>query len=91
MQKLMLSCERATFLITKEMHGTITFNEKVQMRFHLMACKYCTLFKKQSRFVNDNVEHLHRHPNDSFPDGKLDDTRKAAMEQALQEELKKGK
>lgn len=89
MQKLMLSCEQATFLITKEMSGTITFSEKIKMQFHLMACRYCTLFKKQSRFINDNVEHLQRHSSETLPENKLNDARKEAMEQALKAALKK--
>lgn len=91
MQTLMLNCEQATFLITKEMSGNITFSEKIKMQFHLMACKYCRLFKKQSRFLNDSVEHLHRHSNENLPDSKLDDARKEAMEQTLNAELNKSK
>jgi len=89
MRKLMLSCVQATFLVTKEMSGTITFWEKIKMQLHLMVCKYCRLFKKQSRFIDDNVEQLHQDSSKYLLDRKLDDTKKAAMDQAMQAELNK--
>ena len=89
MRKLMLNCEQATFLIAKEMSVTLTFTERIKMRFHLMACKYCSLFKKQSRFINLNVEHLHQPTSEVFLEDLLDDTTKQAMEQALHTELNK--
>jgi len=42
----MLSCDKATFLITKEQEGKISFIRKIQLELHLKACKFCSLFKK---------------------------------------------
>ena len=89
MRKLMISCDKATFLITKAQEGEISFIEKIDLELHLMACKFCKLFRKQSSFLSDNVEHLGKHPNESLPNSKLTDARKAAIQQALQEELNK--
>ena len=88
MRKSMLSCDKATFLITKEQEGEISFMQKIQLEMHLMACKFCTLFKKQSAFISDNVDHLHQHSEESLPD-KLEDERKVSMKKAMQSELEK--
>ncbi|MBN4062132.1 hypothetical protein JYU20_02920 [Bacteroidales bacterium AH-315-I05] len=90
MQIMMLNCEQATFLVTKETSGTITFSEKIKMQFHLLVCKYCRLFKKQSTFLSENINHQHQHSDKCLPDCKLEDSRKARMQEILQAELKKG-
>jgi len=54
MQKLMLSCKKATELIDKKIHSGISRDEKVKLYFHTMICSACTNYEKQSQKI-DNV------------------------------------
>lgn len=89
MRKIMLTCEKSTLLIVKEQEGKITFREKLQLRMHLLACRFCRLFKKQNAFIASNIENLHQHPELCIP-SKMDDFRKGSIEKALHAELEKG-
>jgi len=87
--KLMLNCQETSSLITKETEGTISFGEGLQLKMHVMMCKFCRLFRKQSRFISDSTKHLSDQTDGSFPDHSIKEDRKAAINKAIQEELNK--
>lgn len=60
-----LSCERATFLMSKKEEGKLTLKEKLQLKLHLRICDFCTRFQKQVRFFTTHAPdtHLHTHRN----------------------------
>lgn len=47
-----LSCEKATFLIEKQLHASLSPLEKLQLRAHLSLCKYCTAYKYKAIFLD---------------------------------------
>lgn len=47
-----LSCEKATFLIEKQLHTSLSPLEKLQLRVHLSLCKYCTAYKHKAVFLD---------------------------------------
>lgn len=47
-----LSCEKATFLIEKQLHISLSLLEKLQLRTHLSLCKYCTAYKVKAIFLD---------------------------------------
>lgn len=47
-----LSCEKATFLIEKQLHASLSPLEKLQLRVHLSLCKYCTAYKYKAIFLD---------------------------------------
>jgi predicted anti-sigma-YlaC factor YlaD len=47
-----LSCEKATFLIEKQLHTTLSPLEKLQLRGHLSLCKYCRAYKEKAIFMD---------------------------------------
>lgn len=47
-----LSCEKATFLIEKQLHTSLSPLEKLQLRVHLSLCKYCTAYKVKAIFLH---------------------------------------
>ena len=49
---MMLSCDTATFLITKASFDKLSFMERIKLRLHLAGCKYCRRFKKQSEYIS---------------------------------------
>lgn len=52
MNKVMLDCDTATFLITKNEYVSLPCIEKMQLKLHLATCKFCRRFKKQSSFLS---------------------------------------
>lgn len=52
MQKLILSCKKATELIDKKNHAGISRDEKVKLYFHTMMCSACTNYAKQSVLID---------------------------------------
>lgn len=52
MAGMMLSCDEATFLISKERDTRLTFREKLNLRMHLLSCKICMRFEKEIRAID---------------------------------------
>ncbi|MEG0647960.1 MAG: hypothetical protein RR471_12415 [Bacteroides sp.] len=48
-----LSCQKATFLIEKQLHTSLLPLEKLQLRTHLSLCKYCTAYKHKAVFLDN--------------------------------------
>ncbi len=52
MDKIMLSCDTATLLITKSEYTRLSCVERIQLKIHLAGCKFCRRFKEQSEFIS---------------------------------------
>ncbi|HBH83576.1 MAG: hypothetical protein A2X05_18710 [Bacteroidetes bacterium GWE2_41_25] len=48
MNKMFLSCLKATELIEKRHHFKLTLTEKIQLKVHKAMCDACTMYEKQS-------------------------------------------
>ncbi|TRX66160.1 zf-HC2 domain-containing protein [Carboxylicivirga sp. M1479] len=51
----MITCKEATYLISKREQDVLSFAERLQLKFHLMMCKYCRRFAEQVHFLNDAI------------------------------------
>ncbi|CAN5414117.1 hypothetical protein BH23BAC1_BH23BAC1_42620 [soil metagenome] len=58
----MLSCRKATELIEKKLNNNLSKIEKIQLFLHTSMCDACTLYEKQSKFID---EALKKHLNGS--------------------------
>ena len=47
-----LSCQKSTFLIEKQLHTSLSPLEKLQLRTHLSLCKYCTAYQHKAVFLD---------------------------------------
>ena len=47
-----LSCEKATFLIEKQLHTSLSPVESVQLRIHLSLCKFCASYQYKAVFMD---------------------------------------
>lgn len=61
MKQVILSCKKATWLISLKEEGKLTFTQKIQLRMHLAVCSMCKLFEKQTLFISKNARHLLEH------------------------------
>ncbi|MBK8501547.1 MAG: hypothetical protein IPL46_04690 [Saprospiraceae bacterium] len=68
MKKLMLSCRAASELIERKHHAKLSFWERLQLAYHKTMCDACSLYDKQSGFL----ERLFNSDTDPSEDLKLD-------------------
>lgn len=57
MQKIFLSCLKATQLIEKKFYVKLKLSEKLQLKLHKTMCKACSNFDKQSAFIENAFKH----------------------------------
>lgn len=79
MHYLMLSCHQATLLMTKNEYQKLSLTENMQLKMHLMGCKFCRAFDKQNKILTDKINKIHTHPVDL----ELHPEKKIAIQQSL--------
>jgi len=77
-------CKDATYLTVKSEHAPLKVSEKILLNFHLMMCKYCRYFVKQSKKINS----LFRASYDKN-ELNLSEDKKQALNQLITKNLKK--
>ena len=55
---IMLSCEDTTHLVVKKAYEKLSLWDRMRIFMHLSMCKYCSLFEKQNKFLDDQVAKL---------------------------------
>lgn len=55
---MMLSCEDTTHLVVKKAYEKLGWWDKMRLFMHLGMCKYCSLFEKQNKLIDDQVANL---------------------------------
>jgi hypothetical protein len=75
---IMITCKRASFLVTKKEEGKIGIMEQIQLQMHLSICSLCRLFEKQSWLIGSNAKNMHIHKEEH-----LSDSRKQAIKNLL--------
>jgi len=59
MQKIMLSCKQATFFSSIKSFRELKLVNKIQLKLHLMMCKNCAEFDKQSQIIDNSLHDFH--------------------------------
>ena len=59
MNILFLSCLKATELIEKKLHFSLSRKEKYQLKMHKMMCNACRQYENHSYFIDKNLKHHH--------------------------------
>lgn len=85
----MVSCEHATALSSRKEDRGLSWYQNLQLRFHLLFCKYCRRFVRQNKHLSQVLEQHGTSPEQptSTAFAPLDEAQKAAMEAVLQEKL----
>lgn len=80
-------CKDATMLVEKRLQQPISFIERMGLTLHLLICKYCRRYAKQSRLIDAAVhESLEQQPSATdVPDANT----KQAWENMIAENMKK--
>lgn len=77
-----MSCRQATYLSELEREGKLTFGRRFGLWFHLLYCKVCALFVKQTNAVN---RHIHDYANTQAHT--LDNARREKIQHLLDKEI----
>ena len=88
MLKMMINCEQATYLIDKEQYTPLSFKDKFDLRFHLMTCKFCQLYKVESQLINDKLTQVFKFDEVEL---KLSDNQKKKIIEKLKLETNQNK
>jgi hypothetical protein len=57
-QDFIMSCEKATYLLTKSQYQKLSFIKKMHLQLHLLTCGACTQFAKQLKYLSIVFEKL---------------------------------
>jgi len=52
MSKLMITCKKATEMIERNNSNDLSMSELMKLKFHLILCKACKFYEKQSRLID---------------------------------------
>ena len=61
MKFLMISCKKATYLLSKKEENRLSWIERWQLRGLLSICSFCSKFEQQTGWIILNSRHLHEH------------------------------
>ena len=86
MEKIMLDCNQATYLITKSEFESLGCIQKIQLKMHLAYCKFCRRFAQQNKIISETLEdfkkidagHLHLH---------LSEKQQAKLKETIESEI----
>lgn len=81
MHYMMLSCDTATFYITKSEYQKLGCKENMQLKAHLMGCKLCRSFNQQNAILSNKLNTIQHDP----PKAELSPDKKAEIEKALKQ------
>jgi predicted anti-sigma-YlaC factor YlaD len=52
---MMISCKRATELVEIQFEKKLSFKQQFQLKLHLLLCKVCDIYAKQSAKLNQMI------------------------------------
>jgi len=52
MNRIMMSCKKATELIERKHDSKLSLKDGFQLNMHLLMCKTCIAYEKQSKLLN---------------------------------------
>ncbi len=53
MDAVMLNCDQASLLISKQLDGKISWIDKIRLKLHLLNCEFCNRFNLQSKKIDE--------------------------------------
>ncbi len=86
MDKVMLDCDEATYLITKSEVEKIGCVKRIQLKMHLAGCKFCRRFKVQSELIDKSLktlEDIHLNNSNKQSSAKLPKEKKEEFQQMI--------
>lgn len=82
------NCKRATFLIEKKANTRLTAREWLDMQAHLAICPLCTLYRQQSKLIQETMLSVFRRRKEHTVN--MEAGKKHKIAELIQERLNKG-
>ena len=87
-QDFMMSCEKATHLLTKSQYQKLSFTKKLHLKIHLLTCDACAQFAKQLKYLSIIFENLKKSADKVKLDEKYKSEIQLNIEKYIQNEKK---
>jgi hypothetical protein len=78
MKMLNISCKKAAEYMCKKEERSLSFWQRFQLSYHLLACGLCRIFQQQDEWLKNNINKVDDHCK-----GCLSDTEKQAILEKL--------
>ncbi len=78
MKFLMVSCKKATFLLSKKEENKLSWLDRIRLKSHMLMCNICHRFEEQAGFIISQSR-LENHQESLSPE------RKETMKKVLQD------
>ena len=88
MNKIMLSCDTATYLITRNEFERLSCLKRMQLKMHLAGCKYCRRFAEQSKYISEQITKM-KELNTHKPAVCLSEKQKQKIHVAIEDQIGK--
>lgn len=53
--RMMITCEKAAFLISKKQDKKLSMKEDFQLRMHLLGCRFCRAYERDIGMLSDRI------------------------------------
>lgn len=83
---VMISCKKATELMSKAMDEELSMAESAQLKIHLFICEFCQQFKMQLEQLRKALRRMHAEgetQEHTPPDKHLPESRKARLKELV--------
>jgi len=81
--KIMISCHEATYLISKKQEDKLSLTEQMKLSLHLMYCKYCNRFAKQTKQITKSIKEMNKRIKKNSVKIKLTEEQKNRIRKAM--------
>ena len=89
MNKLMLSCDEATLLITRSDFEQLSSIKQFKLKMHLASCSMCRNFKQQSSIITSQINVLKKDLDTNKMRIALSDDSKKNLQDLINKNLQK--
>jgi hypothetical protein len=86
LNKIFINCKQATYLSERKREGKLDVAEGLGLWIHLLYCKFCKQFVRQVELLQTITHKFYQSAEQRFH---LTPTRKAQLQKAFDEQLKK--
>ncbi|MEY5048265.1 MAG: hypothetical protein RLZZ175_1624 [Bacteroidota bacterium] len=86
--KILLTCKKASFLVSKKQETKLSFLEHIQLKMHLSVCDMCTKFKIQTDQLSHFIKKHHQNLGENSATD-LSDAKKNELQNIILNKLQK--
>jgi predicted anti-sigma-YlaC factor YlaD len=85
MMKAMISCDEASRLASKSLDTKLSTSEKMRLKMHLMACRFCRSFEKQIHAIRSIIRSKSKEIPEDTEEKALTTEARARLENSIKE------